>query len=65
MKAVIDRMRESDERMAQATSEFVRNTRTHLENIQAELDAMTADDPKAAAIELLRSEGWELIPPRR
>lgn len=64
MKAVIDQMQAVDERQAQATREFVAAAHAHCDQLTAALDAMADDDPKAAAIELLRSEGWELIPPR-
>ena len=64
MKAVIDQMREVNEREAKTTREFIAAAHAHCDRMKAALDELDADDPKAAAIELLRAEGWELIPPR-
>ena len=64
MKAVIDQMKEVNEREARATREFVAKALDHCDRMKAALDELDDDDPKAAAIELLRAEGWELIPPR-
>ena len=64
MKAVIDQMRDVNEREAKTTREFITAAHAHCDRLKDALDELAADDPKAAAIELLRSEGWELIPPR-
>ena len=64
MKAVIDQMRAVDERQAQATRDFVAAAQAHCDRLKAAMDELDDDDPKAAAINLLRAEGWELIPPR-
>lgn len=65
MKAAIDQMRAVNEREAAATREFIATATAHCEAMQRGLDELTDDaDPIADAIALLRSEGWELIPPR-
>ena len=65
LKAVIDQMRAVHEQEAQTTREFISKAVEHCDRMKEALDDMAADDPKAAAIELLRAEGWELIPPRK
>ena len=65
LKAAIDQMRAVHEQEAQTTREFIARAIDHCDRMKDALDQMAADDPRAAAIELLRAEGWGLIPPRK
>lgn len=61
LKATLDQMAELDARSLAATNEFISKARQHIDDLQAALE--DEGDPKAAAIQLLREEGWTLIPP--
>lgn len=62
LRDVIDRMKAVDERQARLTHEMVESVRSSLDELQKSFEA--EGDPKAAAIQLLREEGWTLIPPK-
>lgn len=63
MRAAIAQLKAADERQMAAIDEFIEGAKRHLDELQATYEA--AGDPKAQAIQLLRSEGWQLTPPRR
>ena len=62
MKAALDEMKRLDEQQQRRLERYVDSALKSLDELRDSLEA--AGDPKAQAIDLLRSEGWTLIPPR-
>ena len=67
LKAVIDQLRACDARQAAATTEFINSAHQHLAEMAAttaEMEAEIGSLNVGEAVEILRSRGWMLTPPR-